>query len=292
MCSLHSTQHNLLDTDNSKVDKNMQIISLALFSIAICRSALAYPTDGLKQLAARDCSAEIATFNLARRERRGDFSRRSIYPTMKNLTCILAPEASTDNYIANPPLRQDVTQGQTQVFLIGCVNSFTDGLCISFSGFALTMDIGVLDVTTCQPLPNAMVEIWSPNALGNYGTFLRGALTTASNGIAEFQTIFPGYTSEGANHINLLVHTSSSATSSVTHAGRVFFTDKWTTIVAMQPPYNTNTHERITNLDDPVYAAAGKTGFYPVIDVASIHDDWPEGMVGYITVGVNPKATH
>lgn len=107
---------------------------------------------------------------------------------------------------------------------------------------------------------------FAANAQGNYGTFLRGASTTAASGIAEFQTIFPGYTSEGANHINLLVHTSSSATSAVAHTGRVFFTDKWTTIIEMQPPYNTNTHERTTNLDDPVYAAAGKAGFYPVVE--------------------------
>jgi hypothetical protein len=91
-------------------------------------------------------------------------------------------------------------------------------------------------------------------------------LTSATNGIAEFQTIFPGYTSEGANHINLLVHTSSSASSTVAHAGQVFFTDKWTTIIGMQAPYNTNTHTRVTNLDDPVYAAAAKTGFYPVVE--------------------------
>jgi len=250
----------------------MQIISLAIFAITAWGSAVAYPADAPKDLAVRDCSAEITTFNLARRERRADSVKRSIYPTMKNLTCILAPEAPTDNYIANPPLLQDVTQGQV--------------------GIALTMDIGVLDVTTCKPLPNVMVEIWSPNAQGNYGTFLRGALPSAANGIAEFQTIFPGYTSGGANHINLLVHTSSSTSSTVAHAGRVFFTDKWTTIIGMQAPYNTNTHERITNLDDPVYAAAGKTGFYPVVDVASIHDDWPEGIVGYITVGINPKAAH
>lgn len=29
------------------------------------------------------------------------------------------------------------------------------------SGVKLILDIGVLDVTTCEPLPNAFVEIWS-----------------------------------------------------------------------------------------------------------------------------------
>lgn len=142
-----------------------------------------------------------------------------------------------------------------------------------------------MDVTTCKPLPNVMVEIWSrkfyflftlrqplkkilaANAQGNYGaTFLRGAFPSGSNGIAEFQTIFPGFTSEGANHINLMVYTSSSTTSSVAHIGQVFFTDKWTTIIGLTSPYNANTHARVTNLDDAVYTAANNAGFYPVVE--------------------------
>jgi hypothetical protein len=36
----------------------------------------------------RDCSAEIAAFNLARREQRAEF-KRSIYPAMKNVGTFL-----------------------------------------------------------------------------------------------------------------------------------------------------------------------------------------------------------
>ncbi|KNZ78620.1 hypothetical protein J132_11061 [Termitomyces sp. J132] len=141
-----------------------------------------------------------------------------------------------------------------------------------------------------------MVEIWSgqlrfisrstcsdANAEGEFGTFLRGASPTGSNGIVEFQTIFPGFTSEGANHINLLVHTNSSASSGVSHVGQVFFTDQWTTIITMQPSYNTNTNARVLDLDDSVYMTATEAGFDPVVDIESIHDDWPEGIVGYIS---------
>jgi len=248
----------------------MLFASIALLSVALCGSVAAHPASTSRGLLPRDCSAEINAFNLARREQRATY-KRSMYPTLKNLTCVLAPEAPKQNYIASPPIRQDVTEGQV--------------------GIALTLDIGVMDVTTCKALPNAMVEIWSPNALGQYGaTFLRGASPTGSNGIAEFQTIFPGYTSQGANHINLLVHSSSSIGSSVAHVGQVFFTDKWTTIVTMQSPYNQNTNTRVTDLDDASYQAASTTGFYPVVDLLSISDDWPEGILGYITVGINPNS--
>ncbi|KAF5369647.1 hypothetical protein D9615_010225 [Tricholomella constricta] len=244
----------------------MHFSSTLLASVAAFFAVTAaYPTDGAQALVQRDCSSEVHAFNLARR--RG--VKRSLYPTMKNLTCVLAPETARENYATQTLVRQDVTDGQ--------------------EGTTLVLDVGVLDVTTCKPLPNVIVEIWSPNALGNYGAFLRGAFPTGSNGIAEFQTIFPGYTSDGANRINLMVRTSSSISSGVAHVGQVFFTDKWTTIVTLQSPYNTNTHTRVTNLDDPVYRAASQTGFYPVVDLLSINDDWPEGIIGYITVGVDPS---
>ncbi|KAJ7161244.1 aromatic compound dioxygenase [Mycena crocata] len=216
----------------------------------------------------RDCSAEIAKFNVARREARG-LSKRTFYPNMLNTTCVLAPETPSQNYIANPPMRVDVTENQP--------------------GVAFIVDIGVMDTTTCKPLPNTLVEIWSANAQGTYGTtFLRGATTTASNGIAEFQTIFPGYTSDSANHLNILVRTSSFESSGVDHFGRLFFSDPWTDIIGMYTNYNQNTHARVKNANDPTFAAANRNGFNSIIDVEEIHDDWPEGIIGYITVGVNP----
>ncbi|KAF8215844.1 aromatic compound dioxygenase [Mycena galopus ATCC 62051] len=191
---------------------------------------------------------------------------------MLNTTCVLSPETPSEDYTPNPPIRVDVTENQP--------------------GIPFTVDIGVMNTETCQPLTNVMVEIWSPNAVGQYGTtFLRGATPTASNGIAEFQTIFPGYTSDSANHLNILVHTSSSESATVAHFGRLFFTDQWTNIIGMYTNYNENTNTRVTNAEDPVFAAANKNGFNSIVDVESIGDDWsdPQGIIGYITVGVNPS---
>ncbi|KAJ7070722.1 aromatic compound dioxygenase [Mycena amicta] len=189
-------------------------------------------------------------------------AKRTFYPAMLNTSCVLSPETPRADYVANPPIRTDVTEGQ--------------------SGVAFIVDIGVMNVATCKPLPNVMVEIWSSNAVGDYGaTFLRGATTTASNGIAEFQTIFPGFTSEGANHLNIIVH------SAVPHTGQLFFTDPWTDVIGMYTNYNENTHTRVKDAQDPVFAQANAHGFNSIIDIESINDDWPEGIIGYITVGVN-----
>ncbi|KAJ6575451.1 Intradiol ring-cleavage dioxygenase [Mycena capillaripes] len=206
-------------------------------------------------------------YNMTQRDARS-LSKRTFYPSMLNTSCVLAPETPRANYIT-PPIRDEVTENQL--------------------GVAFTVDIGVMDTTSCKPLSNVMVEIWSSNAVGKYGTtFLRGATTTGSNGIAEFQTIFPGYTSDSANHLNILVHSSSSDSSSVVHSGRLFFTDPWTDIIGMYTNYNQNRNTRVKNANDPVFAMANKNGFNSIIDIEEIHDDWPEGIVGYITVGVNP----
>ena len=89
------------------------------------------------------------------------------------------------------------------------------------------MNIGVIDVETCEPASNVLVDIWHANATGHYAghpepapelenegpakegprkglltpfpktkwgeTFCRGAYPTDKNGVAQFTSIFPGY---------------------------------------------------------------------------------------------------
>ncbi|XP_006456395.1 hypothetical protein AGABI2DRAFT_195533 [Agaricus bisporus var. bisporus H97] len=225
--------------------------------------------DKASVLAPRDCSPQIAAINFARREAHGH-SNRAFDMDIGTLTCVAAPETPLEDYV-RPPIRQDVREGQT--------------------GIQMRLDVTVIDVTTCESMPNVMVEVWSSNAVGSYGSsFLRGAFTSARDGVAQFQTVFPGYTSTGANHVNLMVHASDSMSgSTVSHVGQVFFTDRWTDVVSMTSPYNRNNNTRVCNSQDPNYAAATTGGYNAHVDIQSIHDDWPEGVVGYITIGVNPE---
>jgi len=191
---------------------------------------------------------------------------RTIWPGLMDSTCVLAAEMPKDNYVANPPVRVDTREGQ--------------------AGIPLTLDIGIRDVTTCNPLPGVMVEIWGPNAMGEYGnTFLRGATVSQSNGIAEIQTIWPGPITEYANHVNIAIHSGSSMSSPVIHVGRVYFRDTWNQLINNYGPYAANKNPRIGDSADPLFAKANSTS-----SITSIGDDWnePQGVVGYITVGVNP----
>jgi protocatechuate 3,4-dioxygenase beta subunit len=61
----------------------------------------------------------------------------------------VAPEVTEGPfYLNNDLVRQDVRDNQT--------------------GILLELDIGVIDTSTCQPLPNVLVEIWHANATGYY----------------------------------------------------------------------------------------------------------------------------
>jgi len=143
-------------------------------------------------------------------------------PHIQNNTCVLAPEVTEGPYhhIAGHPIRQNIAELQ--------------------DGLLLLLDIGVIDVETCQPLPNVLVDIWQANSTGFYAghplprpdlvdekpqvggkraglktayprtvheeTFLRGAWPTDRRGVAQFTTIFPGYYTGRATHIHTKVY--------------------------------------------------------------------------------------
>ena len=103
-------------------------------------------------------------------------------------------------------------------------------------------NIGLIDVQTCLPVPNALVDIWQANATGHYSqhpvpsphlinetaptsgkrkgmlspyprtepgeTFLRGAWPTDGNGVVAFTSVFPGYYTGRATRESCLSRTS------------------------------------------------------------------------------------
>lgn len=93
------------------------------------------------------------------------------------------------------------------------------------NGIPLVINIQVLQTNNnCQPLANAVVDIWHCDADGNYseygGTgmqqtnytnahFLRGRQTTDANGKVSFVSIYPGWYRGRAPHIHLEVFNAS-----------------------------------------------------------------------------------
>ncbi|CEL63682.1 hypothetical protein RSOLAG1IB_05443 [Rhizoctonia solani AG-1 IB] len=87
------------------------------------------------------------------------------YTNIQNTTCVTAPEVTEGPYYINNELvRNDIREDQ--------------------GGIDLLLDIGVIDTTTCQPLEDAFVEIWSCNATGSYGGFTQVSLGPPPSGTA------------------------------------------------------------------------------------------------------------
>lgn len=80
-------------------------------------------------------------------------------------------------------------------------------------GIRLRLALRVRDAGSCEPIENAVVDIWHCDAAGSYSgvqgdsrTYLRGAQVTNAQGVVEFTTIYPGWYQGRTIHIHAKVH--------------------------------------------------------------------------------------
>ncbi|KAH8595955.1 Intradiol ring-cleavage dioxygenase [Bisporella sp. PMI_857] len=220
--------------------------SQLLFALTLgCSLVLAHPHEELsyheltrRANISRRCESAAAAMNrkrwLKHSEKRSLAARGNtsvvvtteapFYETIQNDTCVLTPEVTAGPYVwpRSQTLRQDMSESQP--------------------GVPLYLDIGVMDTTTCEPLQNALVDLWHCNSTGSYSSFdahdpntpfeelleqlnitlgsgtldlhtsnstwLRGMWPTDSNGVMEMKTVFPGFYVERTIHIHAQVHTN------------------------------------------------------------------------------------
>ncbi|KAJ5144936.1 hypothetical protein N7448_002328 [Penicillium atrosanguineum] len=200
-----------------------------------------------------------------------------MYSELQNTTCLLAPDTIFGPYDVNGELhRHDVREDE--------------------EGINLYLDLGLIDVETCEPLPNAWITIWACNATGTYSgytgidpntvsvlpgwstredgttddeTFLRGISKTNDAGIAEFLTVFPGYYDSRTTHIHVAVQSNVLA------------------------PYHAHlsTLNRTLNSEDSVYSVANADRYSAIISTELVGEILADGLIGYITIGVNKSAS-
>lgn len=123
------------------------------------------------------------------------------------------------------------------------------------AGTPLTVAMRVQDAA-CNPIAHAAVDIWACDAEGHYAgysaspdefattgdhvkpetdeRFCRGVLATDADGIAEFETIYPGFYAGRAIHIHFKVHVGDKAF--VTN--QALMPEDVNARVLEQPPYN------------------------------------------------------
>ena len=125
-------------------------------------------------------------------------------------------------------------------------------------GERLRLAIRVRSVGSCEPVPNAVVEIWHCDAGGVYSgfdqgegeRFLRGAQVTNSGGIVEFVTIYPGWYRGRAVHIHAKVHISKQEVLT----SQLFFDDDVSTEVYGSEPYSAAGDRDVFNDSDGIFA--------------------------------------
>lgn len=121
-----------------------------------------------------------------------------------NTSCILAPEVTNGPYyVVGEYLRSNVKESE------------------SCDGIDMYLEVQYIDTNTCEPIPTVAVDVWNCNATGVYSgvaatgqagvnsTFLRGIQLTDHDGVASFQTIFPGHYDGRAIHTHLMAHVNA-----------------------------------------------------------------------------------
>lgn len=210
-------------------------------------------------------------------------------------SCVLTPDVTQGPYyVGGEYIRRDVRETQ--------------------QGIDTVIDYQVIDVDTCEPVPNVYLEMWHCNSTGVYSgvsasgngdssdtsnlnaTFLRGIQKTDADGVAQFETLFPGHYTSRATHIHILVHTNvtvypnntlgNDVTSS--HVGQGFFDQDLIYLADEVSPYSDNTQEITTNEDDSILSQEADTdGVDPFFKYTYLSDDLADGLFAWIAFGIN-----
>ncbi|KAI0491114.1 Intradiol ring-cleavage dioxygenase [Xylaria cf. heliscus] len=212
-----------------------------------------------------------------------------------NTSCILAPYI-TDGpyYVAGEKLRSNVKETE-----------FSEGV-------DLFLEVQYIDVNTCEAIPSVAIDVWNCNATGVYSgvesgqgglnsTFLRGIQLTDYEGVATFETIFPGHYEGRAAHTHLLAHTNASVQSNgtisiwgapVAHIGQLFWPEDLRAEVEATAPYNQNTQSLTTNDEDMWSILQADESFDPIPQFVYLGDSIEDGLFAWIQIGINGSADY
>lgn len=254
------------------------------------RSELAAASMAKRNLPKRDLTSLLNVTHHSTADYTLDTSIETIFAT--NNSCVLSPEVTEGPYyVAGESIRQDVTETQ--------------------AGVSLALDLQVLDVDTCEPVPNAYLEIWHCNSTGVYSgvtatgngdgsadnlnaTFLRGVQQTDADGTVQFHTLVPGHYNGRTNHIHVMLHINATAfsngtlidTTHVGHVGQAFFDQDLLTQVEATSAYSSNTQTVTTNEEDMILSQEAETSD-PFIEYVLLGETVEDGLLGWLSFGVD-----
>jgi protocatechuate 3,4-dioxygenase beta subunit len=179
-------------------------------------------------------------------------------------------------------------------------------------GVPLTVDIQMIDINTCKPIPSIYLDFWHCNSTGVYSgvnangngnsndtanldaTFLRGISASDGDGVVTVHSVFPGFYTGRATHIHIMSHSNVtlnanktlSGTGQVAHVGQMFFDQDLITQVNKVSPYKSNTQSQTQNSDDSILSQAAED-VDPILEYVLLGDSISDGILAWTTIGIN-----
>ena len=154
------------------------------------------------------------------------------------------------------------------------VDSIRSDITEDREGTPLRLALRVRDAGSCEPIENAIVDVWHCDATGLYSgfesasqggggaggpgsgsgptddeTYLRGAQATNSDGIVQFRTIYPGWYRGRTVHIHCKVHLDRTTLLTT----QLFTTREFDDKVYAGAPYSEDTGRDTFNDTDSIY---------------------------------------
>jgi len=163
------------------------------------------------------------------------------------------------------------------------------------AGTALSLAFGVyrMNGSGCLPWTGAQVDVWHCDAGGVYSdvgaqrsvgeNYLRGYQLTDAQGVARFQTIYPGWYMGRAVHIHFKVRAFSGGQKTYEFTSQVFFDDALTDQVYTAAPYSSRPGRDTRNAGDMVYTSGNNSGAQLLIKLSG---DGSGGYAGTFSVGL------
>jgi|GEM_PF-157427 len=183
----------------------------------------------------------------------------------------------------------------------------------TLTGLPMNIKIKVIGVQNCEPVPNAVVNIWHCDTLGGYSqfgaiagnyddfsnaTWLRGYQITNAEGECNFISIFPGWYGGRAAHIHFDVHlgfvsggtVNQQVDPSSTLMSQMYFPDSdvseiYTTIA----PYNDRGDNPTNTTNDFIFQDAGSLGDDLVMTLDK--SDMPNSLSAEFCIGIDTAGT-
>jgi protocatechuate 3,4-dioxygenase beta subunit len=189
-----------------------------------------------------------------------------------NSACLVRPELTEGPYYVDEQRNRSDIRSDPETGLI------KEGALL-----ALSFNLTRASSTACEPLADAIVDVWHCDALGVYSDvsdpgfntagqkFLRGYQVTGTDGVARFTTIYPGWYRGRAVHLHFKIRSAASASSAYEFTSQLFFDDSLTDQVHAAQPYVSKGQRDLRNSQDGIYNQGGSQ---LVLDVSETADGY------------------